>query len=68
MITELKKTPITINGKDYLEVLVQDDTCPSNHCCDLCYYRDYEPSIDLLATCCDVHSCGQRWDTYYIIQ
>lgn len=68
MTKELKSKPITINGVDCLEILIQDDACPKEHCCDKCIYRDYVPPFYLMATCCDVHECGYRNDTYFILK
>lgn len=68
MLTILNKTPITFNGVDCLEVLVKDDCMNASIPCDLCMYRNYEPTIDIAATCCDVHGCGRTPNTYFITQ
>lgn len=68
MLTILKKTPITFNGVDCLEVLVKDDFMKASVPCELCMYRNYEPDSELLADCCTVHGCGLDFNTYFITQ
>lgn len=68
MIRIIKKTPATINGRDCLELLVQDDCMLGYDACDLCCYRDYVPNPDLMATCQDVHGCTANPDYYFQAQ
>lgn len=66
MLTILKKTPITYNGVDCLEVLVKDDCMGDSTPCELCMYQNYDPTENRNATCCDVHGCGLHANTYFL--
>lgn len=68
MITIIKKTPITFNGVDCMEVLVHDDNIVDCTCCDLCIYRDWDEWIDAQASCVDVHGCTSDSNTYFITE
>lgn len=68
MITILKKTPITFNGEDCMEVLVHDDNIVNCTCCDLCMYKNYPDWMNTDATCMDVHGCKPYSSTYFITQ
>lgn len=68
MITELKRTPITWNGEDGWEILVEDDYPFENDSCELCMYRDWNDWEDCGASCCIVHGCGLFQDKYFIFQ
>lgn len=66
MITVLKETPITFNGEDCMEVLVQNDNLVDCTCCDLCCYRDFDLCIYIQASCMDVHGCTPDARRYFI--
>lgn len=66
MITILKETPITFNGEDCMEVLVQNDSLEDCGCCDLCMYKSWNDWIDSCATCMDVHECTTDDRNYFI--
>lgn len=66
MIRVIKKTPATINGRDCLELLVQDDFMLGYSACELCCYRDYVPNPELMATCDEVHGCTRNADYYFL--
>ena len=68
MIRVIKKTPATINGKDCWEVLVENYCLGDNNACDLCCYRDYVPSLDLLVDCSVVHGCTYNPYFYFIAE
>ena len=68
MITILKESPITYDGVDYLEQLVRDSECAAGQACDLCFYKDYVPAIELIAGCADVHGCTLSNKTYFRIK
>ena len=65
----LKKTPISLGGVDFYEVLIEDDSIVDNCSCQLCLYTDF-PSfdIDLLASCCDIHGCTMNSNTYFLLE
>lgn len=66
MIRVIKKTPATINGRDCLELLVQDDFMLGYSACDLCCYRDYVPDKEIMADCATVHGCTINNDYYFL--
>lgn len=68
MITELKRTPITWNGEDGWEILVQDDCIFEEDTCNFCMYRDWNDWENVAATCVDVHGCGVFQDKYFIFK
>lgn len=68
MIHIIKKTPATINGRDCMELLVQDDCMLGYDACDLCCYRDYVPNPDLMADCATVHGCTINNDYYFLAE
>ena len=68
MITELKRTPITFDGKDGWEILILND-CPHVVCvCELCIFRDWTGQHDTDATCIQVHGCGYSPFSYFIFK
>lgn len=68
MINEIKRTPITWNGKDGWEILIRNSE-PANYCvCDLCMYSDWSDYEDTQATCLDVHGCGHSAFSYFIFK
>lgn len=68
MITELKRTPITWNGEDGWEILVENDYPFEVYPCDLCMYRYWNDYDNCDASCIDVHGCGLFQKTYFIFQ
>lgn len=68
MITEIKRTPITYNGKDGWEILVSDTEPEEYDICDLCMYRDWDDWENCDASCIDVHGCLLSTFTYFIFQ
>lgn len=68
MITILKKTPATINGRDCMEVLVHDDNIMNCTCCDLCIYKTWDDWNGTFASCMDVHGCTTDVRNYFITQ
>ena len=68
MITILKETPITIDGADYLEQLVEDAGCRVGEACSLCFYHEYEPDVNLLADCATVHGCTLSYKHYFKVK
>lgn len=67
MIRELKRKPITYNGKDCFEVLVRNSDLAWEDSydvpCDLCIYNDYDGE-DI---CMIVHGCTSNPYTYFIL-
>lgn len=67
MIREIKRRPITYNGKDCFEVLVRNsdlevfDTCYTP--CFYCIYNNYDDE-DI---CCIVHGCTSNPYAYFIL-
>ncbi len=68
MITVIKKTPATINGRDCYETLVHDDAIIACTCCDLCCYRDWNDYVEVMASCMDVHGCTPDANTYFLAE
>lgn len=68
MITIMKRTPATIDGRDCYELLVHDDAITDCTCCDLCIYKFWEEWVDALASCMDVHGCTQDANAYFITE
>lgn len=65
----IKKTPISLGGVDFYEVLIEDNSIVDNCPCQLCLYSDF-PSfdIDLLASCSDIHGCTMNASTYFLLE
>lgn len=65
----IKKTPISLGGVDFYEILIEDDSMGDNSACELCFYRDY-PSfdIDLMTPCYAVHGCTVQANRYFLIE
>lgn len=66
MITELKRTPITFDGKDGWEILLEDDCELDENVCGSCIYRDWNDWSGCGTTCVDVHGCGYRQRSFFI--
>lgn len=66
MIKVLKQTPATINGRDCLELLVQDDEMHGCEACDLCIYRSWNDYQETQANCVDVHGCTTLANVYFL--
>lgn len=66
MITVLKETPITLDGEDCMEVLVNNDNIIDGTCCDLCIYNRWDYEIYHQCSCMDVHGCTWSPNTYFI--
>lgn len=68
MITEIKRTPITWDGKDGWEILVQND-CPQVVCvCQLCIYHYWDGWKKRGTTCRILKGCGNSLYTYFIFK
>lgn len=69
MRNPIKKTPISLGGLDFYEVLVEDNSIEDGTCCDLCLYSDY-PSFDieLNAYCAEIHGCTMNSSRYFILE
>lgn len=67
MIKVLKETPITVNGRDCMEQLVQDDEMNGYEACDLCAYRGWNGFHLTCASCHDVHECTLLANVYFKI-
>ncbi len=67
MITILKETPITFNGRDCMEQLVYDNKRFGNFACDLCCYRNWDDNSATLAECVDEHGCTLNPNVYFRI-
>lgn len=68
MITELKRTPITWNGKDGWEILVEHDYPCQTNICELCMYGDPDEMAKCEPSCITVHDCGMYRRTYFIFE
>lgn len=66
MIRILKQTPITIEGKDCLEELINDETILIGEACNYCCYREWYDVNEYGTPCNIVHGCGNG-PTYFII-
>lgn len=62
----INQKPISVNGRDCLELLVRDD-CASFPPCYRCWYEDWKPDSDLLASCSEVHGCSKNGRDYFVI-
>lgn len=60
MIKILKTTPITLDGEDCLEVLIEDTHFFASDNCEACIYRDYQKDLDNDLYCSDVHNCSMN--------
>lgn len=66
MITILKETPITFNGENCMEVLVEDTGLNDCTCCDKCIYQSSVEWEDGIASCMDVNGCTPDARCYFI--
>lgn len=66
MIKVLKQTPATINGRDCMELLVQDDDMHGYDACDHCVYRGWKNQNEMQANCVDVHGCTYLANVYFL--
>lgn len=62
------KTPITFNGVEGFKILVLDGEIWGAECCEKCMYSNYQPSYEIGADCCTVHSCGTSPYTYFLFE
>lgn len=67
MIQELKRIPITFNGVDGWEILVEDDGISWDEpwVCENCMYRDWPGDNITWAPCSIVHQCALNHQTYF---
>ena len=65
----IKKTPISLGGVDFWEILIEDDSIGDICACELCLYSDC-PSFDfdLMASCNDIHGCTMDGNRYFLIE
>lgn len=66
LINILKETPITLNGVDCLEVLIEDYSLNDGEVCDKCMYRSWHGAEDAQASCLEVHGCTENALAYFI--
>lgn len=64
----IKKTPITFNGVEGFEVLVNDSEVWAAECCEKCMYSYYVPSSEIVTDCCTVHGCSTSPFTYFAFE
>ena len=65
----IKKTPISLGGVDFWEILIEDDSIGDMCACDLCFYSDYPSfNFDLMASCFDIHGCTMNGNRYFLIE
>ena len=65
MKTEIKRTPITFNGEDGFEVLIEDTELWPGDACLYCMYSEWDNWSECAATCNDVHGCGDIKPNYF---
>lgn len=65
MKKEIKRTPITFNGKDGFEVLYEDTEIWMQDACNYCMYEHWNGWSECLASCGTVHECGIGEPTYF---
>lgn len=65
MKKEIKRTPITFNGKDGFEVLYEDTEIWQGDVCEFCMYNEWNDWSEGAATCDVVHGCGFGRPTYF---
>lgn len=63
----IKSTPITIDGIERTEFLIDDDAVKIGEACESCYYQDWINETTRFDTCADVHGCGYNHTTYFEI-
>lgn len=63
----IKSTPITIDGAERTEFLIDDDTVLLWDACENCCYQDWYDNSSCNASCADVHGCGYTHTTYFEI-
>lgn len=66
MIKIIKTTPITLDGEDCLEVLLEDSHFTGLDNCNACIYRDVEFDFELGVSCCEIHNCIPHTSTRFI--
>ena len=65
----IKKTPISLGGKDFFEILIEDDSMGDNCPCNLCFYSKYPyGDFDLEPSCSDIHGCTMDGNRYCLIE
>lgn len=65
MKKEIKRTPITYNGEDGFEVLIEDNVILMQDACNYCMYNEWDGWEECAASCSDVHRCGIGTSTYF---
>lgn len=61
----IKRSPITFNGVDGWEVLIEDKTITFAIACDRCIYRDWHDELECQAPCHIVHGCTMAAPSYF---
>lgn len=64
----ISKTPITFNGVDGYEVLVEDKSVCVQDVCELCMYDGWHSDELPGITCPEVHLCGVLTFRYFIFE
>lgn len=65
MKNELKRTPITFDGHDGWEILIEDTDITYAIGCERCIYRDWNDEIECQAPCHIVHECSMKAPSYF---
>lgn len=65
MKKEIKRTPITFNGEDGFEVLIEDSEIDIEESCEFCMYEGCFGWIEFSASCELVHGCVLGKPTYF---
>lgn len=66
MIKILKTTPITLDGEDCLEVLIEDSHFTGEENCDACIYREGQFDLENEYSCVERHGCTLLTSTRFI--
>lgn len=65
MKKEIKRTPITFNGEDGFEVLIEDSEIYIEDSCEYCMYGEWFGWVECSASCAIVHGCYLGKPTYF---
>ena len=65
MKKEIKRTPITFNGEDGFEVLIEDSEIYIEDSCEYCMYEEWFGWEESSASCAVVHGCYLGKPTYF---
>ena len=65
MKKEIKRAPITFNGEDGFEVLIEDSEIYIEDSCEYCMYEEWFGWEEFSASCEVVHGCYFGKPTYF---